>query len=324
MTVASMPHIPSSTELGFMGSMSKARDGAGPGTNWGRNGDTQVVHAAPGEMMVPPEVLNQYPELAQIIGQALSNMGADPNRYVVGSPQSSINPHTGQPEFFFKSIKKALKKIASSTIGRIALTAVGAYFGAPYIGAAASGALASAATTKLSGGSWGQAIGSAAGSYLGSQVGLGGFGNSTVGSTLTKAGLSGFQTVLPNAIHTASLSTLGGAWLGSSIGEGIGAMVDPPKIKATAQSANDSQLMRINSTLPSTEQDVQLAIPGAADGAEIAKGAGINTNIPSGGINYLTQVKNRDTGQMNTINAAFSGNFGNSRRSSWGGGVAFV
>ena len=38
----------------------------------------------------------------------------------------------------------------------------------------------------------------------------------------------------------------------------------------------------------------------------------------------LTQVKDRDSGQMRTINAAFSGNFGNDRRSSWGSGVAFV
>jgi len=43
-------------------------------------------------------------------------MGIDPERYIVGNELNSINPITGQPEFFlkkiFKSAKKALKKIA--------------------------------------------------------------------------------------------------------------------------------------------------------------------------------------------------------------------
>lgn len=332
-TTSLMPHIPSSAELGFMGSMQKTMpDGASPGTNWGRYGDQHVVHAAPGEMMVPPEVLQQYPEVGQIIGQALASMGADPNRYVVGSPQSSINPYTGQPEFFFKAIKKALKKLASSTIGRILLPVAASFALGPagfgLTSAATGAAIGSGVATKLAGGSWGQAIGSGLGSYLGSSfapganvVGPAG----TVGATLASNGLSSVAGILPSSIATANIASMAGGWLGSNLGESLGGMIDPPKMEWGSEMANYPTLAALNSNLPSADQDPTLALPGAStDGTTPSKGSGVNPNIPSGGINYLTQVKDRDTGSMRTINSAFSGNFGNDRRSSWGSGVAFV
>lgn len=332
-TTSLMPHIPSSAELGFMGSMAKTMpDGASPGTNWGRNGDQHVVHAAPGEMMVPPEVLQQYPELGQIIGQALSSMGADPNRYVVGSPQSSINPYTGQPEFFFKSIKKALKKLTSSTLGRILIPVAASFALGPaglgLTSAATGAAIGSGVATKLSGGSWGQALGAGLGSYVGSTfapganiVGPAG----TVGATLASNGLGSIASVLPGSLLTQNLASMAGGWLGSNLGETVGGMIDPPEMKWGSEFANAPTLAAINTTLPSTNQDPTLELPGAStDGTAPTKGSGVNPNIPSGGVNYLTQVKDRDTGNMRTINAAFSGNFGNNRRSSWGSGVAFV
>jgi len=46
----------------------------------------------------------------------MEEMGLDPQRYIVGSELNSINPVTGQPEFFlkklFKSVKSVVKKIA--------------------------------------------------------------------------------------------------------------------------------------------------------------------------------------------------------------------
>lgn len=331
-TTSLMPHIPSSAELGFMGALQPTMpDGASPGTNWGRNGDTEVVHAAPGEMMVPPEVLAQYPEVGQIIAQALSSMGADPNRYVVGSPQSSINPHTGQPEFFFKSIKKALKKIVSKivdipVIGPMILPAAATFI--PGVGPAVAAAVTSGLQTKITGGSWGQAIGAGFGSYLGSQFapGAGEYGpGGTVGAKLASNGLGSIANALPGSLMSANLASIGGAWLGSGLGATLGGMVDPPKMQGWGNESANFPSLSIDANLPSMNVDPSLAIPGAStDGSAPSKGAGVNPNIPSGGVNYLTQVKDRDTGAMRTINSSFSGNFGNDRRSSWGGGVSFA
>lgn len=66
----------------------------------GRNGDTQLAHVSPGEMMVPRQVLDNNPRLNSGINSAIMDMGGDPNRYRVGNQDNSINPMTGQPEFF--------------------------------------------------------------------------------------------------------------------------------------------------------------------------------------------------------------------------------
>ena len=71
---------------------------------YGRNGDTMMAHVAPGEMVVPQEVLQQRPQVARGLGMAFRDVGADPLRYVVGSKSNSINPITGEPEFFLDKI----------------------------------------------------------------------------------------------------------------------------------------------------------------------------------------------------------------------------
>ena len=71
---------------------------------FGRNGDTRMAHVAPGEMVVPQQVLQRNPKVARGLGMAFKDAGADPKRYVVGSGQNSINPMTGKPEFFLDKI----------------------------------------------------------------------------------------------------------------------------------------------------------------------------------------------------------------------------
>lgn len=71
---------------------------------YGRNGDTMMAHVAPGEMVVPQEVLQQRPQVARGLGMAFRDVGADPLRYVVGSKRNSMNPITGEPEFFLDKI----------------------------------------------------------------------------------------------------------------------------------------------------------------------------------------------------------------------------
>lgn len=67
----------------------------------GRYGDTQMAHVAPGEMVVPGQVLNKNPALKSGIMNAIGQEGINPSQYVVGSPMGNYNPMTGQQEFFF-------------------------------------------------------------------------------------------------------------------------------------------------------------------------------------------------------------------------------
>ena len=83
----------------------------------GRNGDNYIVHASEREMIVPREVVEKSPELREKIMQGIAAEGADPNAYVVGDDANSINPLTGQREFFLKKIVKGIKKIAKGVKG---------------------------------------------------------------------------------------------------------------------------------------------------------------------------------------------------------------
>ena len=136
----------------------------------GRYGDSYMVHAAEGETVIPAEILAANPQLREQLFWQMRMMGIeDPNRYVVGNSLNSINPITGQPEFFFKKIFRAIKKIFKKALPIIA----------PIIGnmilPGIGGPIASALVTKLQGGSWGDVLKSAALSYgigaLGQEIG---------------------------------------------------------------------------------------------------------------------------------------------------------
>jgi hypothetical protein len=164
----------------------------------GRYGDSYMVHAAEGETVVPAEILDANPELKQHLFWQMRMMGIkDPNRYVVGNNLNSINPVTGQPEFFFKKIWKKVKKVFKKVLPIIA-PIVGNLI-APGIG----GIIASGLVTKLQGGSWGDVLRSAALSY-----GVGAFAQGVGG------GLAGLGS--------------GGAGFGSGFASGLGTGLTAP------------------------------------------------------------------------------------------------
>jgi hypothetical protein len=68
----------------------------------GRNEDDTLAHVATGEMVVRPEVLG--PKLTNQIKDTMKGFGLDPARYTVGSGANSLNPVTGQPEFFLSGL----------------------------------------------------------------------------------------------------------------------------------------------------------------------------------------------------------------------------
>jgi hypothetical protein len=115
---------------------------------YGRYGDIYIVHAAEGETVIPMEVLEANPQIKSLLFQQMEEMGLDPERYVVGNNLNSLNPVTGMPEFFFKKLWKSVKSVIpyiAPIIGNMI---------APGIG----GLIATGLATKLSGGSWGDAL----------------------------------------------------------------------------------------------------------------------------------------------------------------------
>ena len=105
----------------------------------GRFEDTYMIHAAEGETVVPMEVLDKNPVLKKRLFKSMKALGIDPGRYIVGNDLNSLNPVTGQPEFFLKKIFKRLKKAAGDISG-YAAPIVGAMYG-PAAGAAVGAGL---------------------------------------------------------------------------------------------------------------------------------------------------------------------------------------
>ena len=157
-------------------------------SDFGRNGDTYVVHAKEGETVIPMEVLNNNPKLKTMLFSQMRDMDLDPERYIIGNELNSINPVTGQPEFFlkklFKGLKKVVKKVAPivlpiaapfllPTMPLFLSSGIGSFAGSLIGGAKPKDALRNAV---LAGGMAG--IGNMA-------FGQGGFGGSAVDAGLT-------------------------------------------------------------------------------------------------------------------------------------------
>jgi hypothetical protein len=123
---------------------------------YGRHEDEYMIHAAEGETVIPMEVFRKNPILKERIFQQMRDMGIEPERYVVGNELNSLNPVTGQPEFFLKKLFGGLKKFVKKAV-TVVLPIVGAAFLGP-LGAAAGSGIA----TLINGGNLKDALKSAA------------------------------------------------------------------------------------------------------------------------------------------------------------------
>jgi hypothetical protein len=151
----------------------------------GRFGDDRMVHAQPGDMVVPPSVQSQNPGLAAALQHAFANQGVNPASRMVGG-QPNINPITGQEEFFdMGSILPMLLPIAlTALLGPAGIAAAAPLMGAEMAGIAVPALLGGVGTF---GGSLlrGQPVGTAA------LQGLAGAAGSGLGSWVGGGGLSG-------------------------------------------------------------------------------------------------------------------------------------
>tara|TARA_R100001163_G_scaffold15274_1_gene13866 strand:- start:341 stop:1882 length:1542 start_codon:yes stop_codon:yes gene_type:complete len=106
-------------------------------------------------------------------------MGIDPERYVVGNELNSINPVTGQPEFFLKKMFRGIKKVFKKVVHVVLPVVLNAISGGT-LGLIGSAALGSGIITLSQGGSFGDALksaalgGAAAGLFKGIQGGISG------------------------------------------------------------------------------------------------------------------------------------------------------
>ena len=192
----------------------------------GRYGDNYMVHASDGETVVPGDVLEANPPLKEALFQQMRMMGVeDPNRYVVGNDLNSINPVTGQPEFFFKKLFKKILPIAAPIIGNLILPGMG-------------GPIASALATKLTGGSTKDALmaGLVAGGSQALMGGIGGMGKNGVGF------MKGAQSSLGQMFRSPSAAWQQGIFGGGTLGSAYGATMGSKPIPGVAGTSGTSSM----------------------------------------------------------------------------------
>ena len=122
--IQSLPYEVRNSPLVPSGGIENFEKAADMLAGFGREGDTYLVHAAEGETVIPLEVLDANPRMKNMIFTQMKEMGLEPKQYIVGDKLNSINPVTGQAEFFFKKlfrkVKKIVKKIAPIVLPIIA------------------------------------------------------------------------------------------------------------------------------------------------------------------------------------------------------------
>lgn len=196
--IATLPYEIQNAPLVPTGGVETMRRAAEMLADFGREGDTYIVHAAEGETVIPLEVLEANPRMKKMLFKQMEDMGLEPERYVVGSEFNSINPVTGQPEFFlkklFKSVKKIVKKVAPIVLPIAApflfpampaflASGLGSFVGAKIGGASTKDAFKQALISgALSGGTRMLTGGSFTGSVAAPQGGIGTF---SMGEALT-------------------------------------------------------------------------------------------------------------------------------------------
>lgn len=286
----------------------------------GRNEDIYIVHAAEGETVIPLEVLEANPRLKEMIFKQMREMDLEPERYIVGNELNSINPVTGQPEFFLKKIFSGIKDIFST-----AAPVIGAIAGSfiPGVGSVIGPALGSFAASKLTGrsttdslmnaalaGTAGYLLGNTAAAQAGGFTGgaLSGGGGSSLGSSLWNGASSQgigslFQGASAPAAATGTAGTVTAAAAPVANAGAVGAATGGANAAAAVPSATPSASLA--------------AAPAAAKSGSMLGGIGnwITQNpLPAAGIGALALYALSDSekameakdGQLSE-NSAFKG-----------------
>jgi len=168
---------------------------------FGRNGDTEMIHAEKGEIVIHPKLLEENPRLAQEMMDAFSSSGVNLDRYTVGGEANSINPRTGQAEFFFKKLVKSVKKLVKTVAPIVVPLAVGFFTGGMGLSLMTQGALSGGITSLIQGGNIKDALKGAlmGGAIAGISSGAKGFLDAKKGQGI-QGFKSGFMKAAPKFI----------------------------------------------------------------------------------------------------------------------------
>ena len=206
---------------------------------YGRYEDTYMVHAAQGETVIPMAVFDENPRLKESLFAQMREMGVDPEQYVVGSELNSINPVTGQPEFFLKKLFKGLKKAVKSVIKvikKVAPIVLSIGLSMTPLGLIAGSALGSGIGTLIQGGSLKDALkmGAIGGLTAGLFKGVtGAIGSKMGGGTLGQGFKAGVQSGLPDAVRASQAAALN-----QTATQGTQALLPPPVAPAGSLTVN--------------------------------------------------------------------------------------
>ena len=115
---------------------------------FGRNGDTEVIHATKSEVVLPKGMVDN-PEVRRTVRDLFEQTGRDMQEYTVGSGEMNVNPMTGYEEAFdlIGGIKDIFKKAAP------VLLPIATTFMFPGMSPFLSGALAGGVGSLIQGGS---------------------------------------------------------------------------------------------------------------------------------------------------------------------------
>ena len=206
---------------------------------YGRYEDTYMVHAAQGETVIPMAVFDENPRLKESLFAQMREMGVDPEQYVVGNELNSINPVTGQPEFFLKKLFKGLKKAVKSVvkvIKKVAPIVLSIGLSMTPLGLIAGSALGSGIGTLIQGGSLKDALkmGAIGGLTAGLFKGVtGAIGSKMGGGTLGQGFKAGVQSGLPDAVRASQAAALN-----QTATQGTQALLPPPVAPAGSLTVN--------------------------------------------------------------------------------------
>ena len=170
---------------------------------YGRYEDTYMIHASQGETVIPMAVLDENPRLKASLFAQMRSMGIDPERYVVGNELNSINPATGQPEFFLSKLWKGLKKVVKKIVKvfkKVAPIVLAIGLSMTPLGMIVGTALGSGIGTLIQGGSLKDALkmGAIGGLTAGLFKGVtGAIGSKMTGGTLGEGFREGIASGLP-------------------------------------------------------------------------------------------------------------------------------
>jgi len=167
---------------------------------YGEGGDTELAHLRPGEMVIPPEFLEDE-QFESALAKKFDEFDINPEQAIVGSGIASLNPVTGLEQFFFKKIGKALKKV----VKKIAPVAGPLANFIPGVGPVLAGAIGAATNVAAGKGLKGAVSGA-----------LGGYGAGKLFS-----GVGSLGTVGGKAVGQGGFSQLGGLDKFRALGSGL-------------------------------------------------------------------------------------------------------